>query len=78
MNFVPLPDPRKQIIEDLRVQIDHFLSTGKKIQPLESFPEKAPPAKRSKFIDPDYVLSRKRRRLSVTERNKLRRITEAI
>jgi hypothetical protein len=78
VNFAPLADPRKQIIEDLRAQIDHFMATGKKIQPLESFPERVPPAPRSNFIDPDYVLKRKRLRLNAAERDQVRRITEGI
>jgi hypothetical protein len=78
VNFSPQADPRKKIIEDLRAQIDHFMATGKKIQPLESFPEQRPPAARSTYIDPETVLKRKRPRLNPAERTQIRRITEAI
>jgi hypothetical protein len=78
VNFVPQADPRKKIIEDLRAQIDHFMSTGKRIQPVESFPEQAPTPPRSTYVDPDTVLKRKRRRLCTTDRNQVRRITEGI
>lgn len=78
MNFVPLADPRKKIIEDLRAQIDHFMATGKKVQPVASFPERPPVPPRSNYVDPDTVLKRKRRRLKNAERQQVRRITEAI
>ena len=32
MNFVPQPDPRKQIMADLEAGITHYLATGKRIQ----------------------------------------------
>lgn len=32
MNFVPQPDPRKQIMADIEAGITHYLATGKRIQ----------------------------------------------
>jgi hypothetical protein len=78
VNFAPLADPRKKIVEDLRAQIDHFMATGKKVQPVASFPERSPLPPRSNYVDPDTVLKRKRRRLNNADRQQVRRITEAI
>ncbi|MGF6457536.1 hypothetical protein [Pseudomonas frederiksbergensis] len=77
MNIGPMPNPKDAIIANLNRLLDQFFGAGGKAEPAAAFrSEPCPP--RSKKIDRDTILKRRRPSPSHAERIALRRITESL
>ncbi|WP_443692047.1 hypothetical protein ACRZ5O_22730 [Pseudomonas protegens] len=77
-NHTTLIDQKRQSAVDISAQVAQFLAADGRIQILESPPFNPEPPKRSKNIDPETVLKRKPKGLTLAERRALKRMADAL
>lgn len=77
-NHTTLIDQKRQSAADISAQIAQFLAADGKIQILESPPFNPIPPERSKNIDPETILKRKPKGLTLAERRALKRMADAL
>ncbi|MFJ3117863.1 hypothetical protein ACIPI6_15110 [Pseudomonas protegens] len=77
-NHTTLIDQKRQSAEDISAQVAKFIAANGQIQILESPPFNPIPPERSKNIDPETVLKRKPKGLTLAERRSLKRMADAL
>lgn len=77
-NHTTLIDQKRQSAADLSAQVAQFIAADGQIQILESPPINPFPPVRSKHIDPETVLKRKPKGLTLAERRALKRMADAL
>lgn len=77
-NHLSLVEHHRPRADAISEQIAQFLAANGKIEQLESPPINPEPAKRSNKIDPETVLKRKPRPLSLAERRALRKMADSL
>lgn len=77
-NHTTLIDQKRQSAADLSAQVAQFIAADGQIHVLESPPINPEPPKRSKNIDPETVLKRKPKGLTLAERRALKRMADAL
>ena len=77
-NHLNLVEQQRQHAEALSDQVAQFLAAGGQIAQLKSPPRNPLPPPRSNRIDPETVLKRKPKGLSLAERRTLRKIADSL
>jgi len=77
-NHLSLVEHHRPLADSISERIAQFLAANGKIEQLESPPINPEPAKRSNKIDPETVLKRKPRPLSLAERRALRKMADSL
>ena len=77
-NHLNLVEQQRQRAEALSDQIAQFLAAGGQIAQLKSPPRNPLPPPRSNRIDPETVLKRKPKGLSLAERRTLRKMADSL
>jgi len=77
-NHLSLVEHNRPQADALSEQVAQFLAAGGRIDELRSSPRNPLPPPRSTRIDPETVLRRKPRKLTLAERRALRKMTEAL
>lgn len=77
-NHLNLVEQQRQRAEAISDQIAQFLAAGGQIAQLKSPPRNPLPPARSNRIDPETVLKRKPKGLSLAERRTLRKMADSL
>lgn len=77
-NHINLVEQQRQRAEAISDQIAQFLAAGGQIAQLKSPPRNPLPPARSNRIDPETVLKRKPKGLSLAERRTLRKMADSL
>lgn len=77
-NHLNLVEQQRQRAEALSDQVAQFIASGGQIAQLKSPPRNPLPPPRSNRIDPETVLKRKPKGLSLAERRTLRKMAESL
>ena len=77
-NHINLVEQQRQRAEAISDQIAQFLAAGGQIAQLKSPPRNPLPPPRSNRIDPETVLKRKPKGLSLAERRTLRKMADSL
>ena len=77
-NHINLVEQQRQRAEALSDQVAQFLAVGGQIAQLKSPPRNPLPPPRSNRIDPETVLKRKPKGLSLAERRTLRKMADSL
>ncbi|ROM84835.1 hypothetical protein BK652_09640 [Pseudomonas brassicacearum] len=77
-NHLSLVEYNRPQADALSDQIAQFLAAGGRIDELRSPPRNPLPPPRSPRIDPETVLKRKPRKLTLTERRALRKMADSL
>ena len=77
-NHLNLVEQQRQRAEAISDQIAQFLAAGGQIAQLKSPPRNPLPPPRSNRIDPETVLKRKPKGLSLAERRTLRKMADSL
>ncbi|MBI3908509.1 MAG: hypothetical protein HY309_24480 [Pseudomonas fluorescens] len=77
-NHSTIVDSNRPASDAIAAKVAQYLAAGGKITEGESPSINPPPAERSKNIDPETVLKRRRPAITATERKALRKLAEAL
>ncbi|KQB54649.1 hypothetical protein AQS70_21105 [Pseudomonas endophytica] len=77
-NHLNLVEQQRQRAEALSDQVAQFIAAGGQIAQLKSQPRNPLPPPRSNRIDPETVLKRKPKGLSLAERRTLRKMADSL
>ncbi|MCG6574913.1 hypothetical protein EGM97_09365 [Pseudomonas sp. AF32] len=77
-NHLSLVEAHRPHADAIAEQVAQFLAAGGRIAKLKSPPRNPIPPPRSTRIDPETVLKRKPRKLTLAERRALRKMAEAL
>ena len=77
-NHLNLVEQQRQSAEAISAQVAQYLSAGGQIEQLKCPPRKPLPPPRSQKIDPETVLKRCPKALSLTERRALRKMADSL
>ncbi|WP_350575121.1 hypothetical protein [Pseudomonas sp. HY2-MNA-CIBAN-0224] len=77
-NHLNLVEQQRQLAEALSDQVAQFIAAGGQIAQLKSPPRNPLPPPRSNRIDPETVLKRKSKGLSLAERRTLRKMADSL
>lgn len=77
-NHLSLVEHNRPQADAISDQVAQFLAAGGRIDELRSPPRNPLPPPRSTRIDPETVLKRKPRKLTLAERRAVRKMTEAL
>ena len=77
-NHLNLVEQQRQRAEALSDQVAQFIAAGGQIAQLKSPPRNRLPPPRSNRIDPETVLKRKSKGLSLAERRTLRKMADSL
>ena len=77
-NHLNLVEQQRQCAEAISDQIAQFIAAGGQIAQLKSPPRNPLPPPRSNRIDPETVLKRKPKGLSLAERRTLRKMADSL
>lgn len=77
-NHLNLVEQQRQRAEAISDQVAQFLAAGGQIAQLKSPPRNPLPPPRSNRIDPETVLKRKPKGLSLSERRTLRKMADSL
>jgi len=77
-NHLNLIEQQRQHAESINDQVAQFLAAGGQIDQLKSPPRNPLPPPRSKKIDPETVLKRRRKPISAADRKALRKMADSV
>ncbi|WP_440972957.1 hypothetical protein [Pseudomonas koreensis] len=77
-NHLNLIEQQRQHAEAINDQVAQYLATGGRIEQLKNPPRNPLPPPRSKKIDPETVLKRRPKSISVADRKALRKMADSL